>query len=138
MENAPARMVRSKDTVRYSIRRTLRSGVTVQPAPHTRFLTLPAHHLPEQDRSRDRNRPLHRRLLQSRPPPFGARLHQPTSVRRAGSVKSKTLSTNAGQVQYERHGVANLFMMFAPLEGWRHVKVTDRHTAIDYAHVLRD
>ena len=49
--------------------------------------------------ARDRNRPLHRRLLQSRPPPFGARLHQPTSVRRAGSVKSKTLSTNAGQVQ---------------------------------------
>src|SRR5271168_1854889 len=41
MENAPARMVRSKDTVRYSIRRTLRSGVTVQPAPHTRFLTVP-------------------------------------------------------------------------------------------------
>ena len=40
--------------------------------------------------------------------------------------------------EYERHGVANLFMMFAPLEGWRYVKVTDRHTAIDYAHVLRD
>ena len=36
------------------------------------------------------------------------------------------------------NGVANLFMVFAPLEGWRHVKVTDRHTAIDYAHVLRD
>ena len=29
-------------------------------------------------------------------------------------------------------------MVFAPLEGWRHVKVTDRHTAIDYAHTLRD
>jgi hypothetical protein len=29
-------------------------------------------------------------------------------------------------------------MLFAPLEGWRHVKVTDRHTAIDYAHVLKD
>ena len=40
--------------------------------------------------------------------------------------------------EYERNGVANLFMMFAPLEGWRHVKVTDRHTAIDYAHVLRE
>ena len=40
--------------------------------------------------------------------------------------------------EYERGGVANLFMMFAPLEGWRHVKVTDRHTAIDYAHTLRD
>ena len=24
------------------------------------------------------------------------------------------------------------FMMFAPLEGWRRVKVTDRHTAVDY------
>jgi len=40
--------------------------------------------------------------------------------------------------EYERNGVANLFMVFAPLEGWRHVKVTDRHTAIDYAHMLRD
>ena len=29
-------------------------------------------------------------------------------------------------------------MMFAPLEGWRHVKVTDRHTAMDYAHALKD
>src|SRR5499427_9916505 len=40
--------------------------------------------------------------------------------------------------EYERNGTANLFMLFAPLEGWRHIKVTDRHTAIDYAHVLND
>ena len=40
--------------------------------------------------------------------------------------------------EYERNGTANLFMLLAPLEGWRHVKVTDRHTAIDYAHVLKD
>src|SRR5271155_948270 len=40
--------------------------------------------------------------------------------------------------EYVRNGVANLFMLFAPLEGWRHVKVTDRHTAVDYAHVLKD
>lgn len=39
--------------------------------------------------------------------------------------------------EYERNGTANLFMLFAPLEGWRHVKVTDRHTALDYAEVLR-
>jgi hypothetical protein len=38
--------------------------------------------------------------------------------------------------EYERNGTANLFMMFAPLEGWRHVEVTDRHTALDYAQVL--
>src|SRR6266550_7023330 len=29
-------------------------------------------------------------------------------------------------------------MMFAPLEGWRRVKVTDRHTALDYAQVLKE
>jgi len=40
--------------------------------------------------------------------------------------------------EYERNGTANLFMMFAPLEGWRHVKVTDRHTAVDYARALKD
>ena len=40
--------------------------------------------------------------------------------------------------EYERNGTANLFMMFAPLEGWRHVEVTDRHTAVDYAKVLKE
>jgi hypothetical protein len=40
--------------------------------------------------------------------------------------------------EYERNGTSNLFMMFAPLEGWRHVKVTARHTALDYAEVLRE
>jgi DDE superfamily endonuclease len=40
--------------------------------------------------------------------------------------------------EYERNGTANLFMMFAALEGWRHVKVTERRTAIDYAHALKD
>ena len=40
--------------------------------------------------------------------------------------------------EYRRNGTANLFMIFAPLEGWRHVKVTDRHTALDYAQVLKE
>lgn len=40
--------------------------------------------------------------------------------------------------EYRRAGTANLFMGFAPLEGLRHVKVTDRRTSIDYAHFLRD
>src|SRR5208283_3977418 len=40
--------------------------------------------------------------------------------------------------EYQRNGTANLFMMFAPLEGWRHVEVTDRHTAVDYAQILKD
>ena len=37
--------------------------------------------------------------------------------------------------EYERRGVANLFMMFAPLEDWRNVKETDRHTP--HGHRLR-
>ena len=40
--------------------------------------------------------------------------------------------------EYERAGVASLFMLFAPLEGWRHVEIRDRRTAIDYAHILRE
>ncbi len=40
--------------------------------------------------------------------------------------------------EYRRNGTANLFMMFSPLEGWRRVEVTDRHTAVDYAQVLKE
>jgi hypothetical protein len=40
--------------------------------------------------------------------------------------------------EYKRNGVASMFMLFAPLEGWRHVEVTERRTAIDYAKILRD
>jgi hypothetical protein len=40
--------------------------------------------------------------------------------------------------EYERNGVSNLFMIFAPLEGWRHVEVTDRRTSVDFAHCLKD
>ena len=40
--------------------------------------------------------------------------------------------------EYERNGTANIFMLFAPLEGWRHVEVTDRHAAVDYARLLKD
>ena len=40
--------------------------------------------------------------------------------------------------EYERNGTANMFMIFEPLTGQRHVKVTDRRTAIDFAHVIRE
>ena len=39
--------------------------------------------------------------------------------------------------EYERNGVSNLFMLFAPLEGWRRVEVTDRRTKADWARVLK-
>ncbi len=40
--------------------------------------------------------------------------------------------------EYERNGVANLFLFFCPLRNWRHVKVTDRRTKVDYAHCMRE
>ena len=40
--------------------------------------------------------------------------------------------------EYERRGTANLFMLFEPLAGKRHVEVTERRTAVDFAHVVRD
>lgn len=40
--------------------------------------------------------------------------------------------------EYEREGVANLFMFFAPLQGKRHIKVTDRRTRQDWAQAMRE
>jgi hypothetical protein len=40
--------------------------------------------------------------------------------------------------EYGRNGTANLFMLFAPLEGWRHVEVTDQRTAKDFARILKE
>jgi hypothetical protein len=39
--------------------------------------------------------------------------------------------------EYRRNGSANLFLAFAPLLGWRAVRVTDRRTAADFADFLR-
>jgi transposase len=40
--------------------------------------------------------------------------------------------------EYERNGTSNLFLCFAPLEAWRHVKVTDQRSMIDWAYCMRD
>jgi len=40
--------------------------------------------------------------------------------------------------EYERGGMANLFMAFEPLAGRRHVEVTERKTSVDFARFLRD
>ena len=53
------------------------------------------------------------------------------------------LPTRPGSVakydyEYERNGMSNVFIFFAPLEAWRQLKVTDRRTMIDFAHCMRD
>jgi hypothetical protein len=40
--------------------------------------------------------------------------------------------------EYVRLGTCNLFMFCEPLRGWRHVRVTDRRTKVDWAYALRD
>jgi hypothetical protein len=39
--------------------------------------------------------------------------------------------------EYVGNGTANLFMVSEPLVGWRHVAVTERRTAKDFAEVVR-
>ena len=39
--------------------------------------------------------------------------------------------------EYERKGTSNIFMYFEPLAGYRHVTVTDRRTAIDFADGMK-
>jgi hypothetical protein len=53
------------------------------------------------------------------------------------------LPMQPGQVEredyeYERHGVANLFLWCQPLGNRRHVEVTERRTKVDWAHIVRD
>jgi hypothetical protein len=40
--------------------------------------------------------------------------------------------------EYRREGTCNLFLFFEPLQGWRHVEVTDRRTTQDFAYCMKD
>jgi DDE superfamily endonuclease len=39
--------------------------------------------------------------------------------------------------EYQRNGVSELFMILAPLAGWRHVEVKDHRDRLDGAHCLK-
>ena len=40
--------------------------------------------------------------------------------------------------EYERHGTGNLFLAFAPLQGWRTVQVTEHRAKPDWARFIKD
>jgi len=63
-----------------------------------------------------------KQLLADLRPPIPARPGQPARV----------------DSEYERHGTAALFMVCEPLAGQRHVRVRDRRTAVDWAHVIKE
>jgi hypothetical protein len=59
------------------------------------------------------------------------------------SEKRQPIPMQSGQAErydyeYHREGTANLFMFFAPLQNWRHVKVTQRRTKADWALCMDD
>ena len=39
--------------------------------------------------------------------------------------------------EYKRNGTRNLFMFCEPKGGWRHIEVTERRTAVDFAEQMR-
>ena len=78
------------------------------------------------------------RTIRSAPLVASTKTSKQLIIETRAPIPANTLDNSARHdYEYERNGVANLFMVFAPLEGWRHVKVTDRHTAIDYAHAAQ-
>ena len=53
-----------------------------------------------------------------------------------------TIEARPGRVErydteYRRNGTRNLFMFCEPKAGWRHVEVTERRTAVDFAQQMR-
>jgi hypothetical protein len=40
--------------------------------------------------------------------------------------------------EYKRNGVRNLFLFFSPLVSWRHVKVTQQRTHLEWAYCMKD
>jgi hypothetical protein len=56
-------------------------------------------------------------------------IREPLPVRPAAPAKQ--------DYEYEREGMANLFMAVEPLGGIRHVETTERKTAVDFARFLK-
>ncbi len=54
-----------------------------------------------------------------------------------GSLPMESGQPKREDYEYERQGVANLFLSIEPLRGWRKVRVTDRRTKRDFAEQLR-
>jgi len=50
------------------------------------------------------------------------------------------IKTESGKTLYDseyvRNGVAEIYMLFEPLAGWRHIEIKDTHTRLDWAEVV--
>lgn len=52
-------------------------------------------------------------------------------------VRAKPGKVEQYDYEYQRNGTRNLFLFVHPLRGWRHVEVTERRTARDFAHQMK-
>ena len=52
-------------------------------------------------------------------------------------IKAKPGRVERYDTEYQRNGTRNRFMFGEPKGGWRHVEVTGRRTAVDFAHQMR-
>jgi hypothetical protein len=57
--------------------------------------------------------------------------------------KRRSVPAEPGQLErydyeYQRNGVRNLFLFFSPLVSWRHIKVTEQRTHLDWANCMKD
>ena len=59
-------------------------------------------------------------------------------MKRDSRIPAKPGTVEKIDTEYERNGVSYMLMFFEPLEGKRHVVVTDQKTAVDWAHQIRD
>ena len=52
-------------------------------------------------------------------------------------IKAKPGRVERYDTEYQRNGTRNLFMFCEPKGGWRHVEVTGRRTAVDFAEQMK-
>jgi len=58
-----------------------------------------------------------------------------------GEIREPIIKDNGEKLEdseYVRNGVAEMYMIFEPLAGWRHVEIKDKHTRIEWASVVSD
>lgn len=63
-------------------------------------------------------------------------VHQPIAP--TAKTEEKRGIVKKVDYEYERNGSCNLFAFFAPYLGWRHIKVTQRRTKVDFAHCMKE
>jgi len=54
------------------------------------------------------------------------------------AIKAKPGEIEKFDYEYERNGVANIFMFFEPLTGWSNIEITNSRTMIDWAHCIKE